>query len=153
MIHRRLTGWHSALRGIALGLTLAQGAAAQSGAPPAEQEGDCMASREPHECPDRCPSFDTCYIDEGEGLLYYRVGDQRFDCEALDCKQASTVLADYCCQRGEFAPPSGGGGGGCALQEPGPDRSSESAGWSGLAVLGVVGARRRRWARWLGRPG
>jgi hypothetical protein len=152
MTDRRLTGWHSALRGIALGITLAHAAAAQSGAPPAEEEGDCMPSREPHECPDRCPSFDTCYIDEGDGLLYYRIGDQRFDCDGLDCRQASTTLADYCCRRGEFAPPSGGGGG-CAMHGPEQGRSSGNGRCSWLAVLGVAAAGRQRWARRLSAAG
>jgi hypothetical protein len=141
MIDRAMTGWRTAFSGIALALAFDQPAAAQSG--PSEAEpGECMPSPEPHECPDRCPSFETCYIDDGDGLIYYRVGDQRFDCDELDCRQASTTLGDYCCLRGQFAPSSEDGGGGCALR-PGADRGNGTAAGSCLAALGVVLARRR----------
>ena len=95
----------AALHGIALALTLGSAALAQdapnSDAP--EQgtgpDADCMPSRQPHECPDRCPSYDTCFVSEDE-QLYYRVDDQRFDCDGLDCGAASVTLGDYCCGRG-----------------------------------------------------
>jgi hypothetical protein len=142
MIDRAMRVWRTALSGIALALVLAQSAWAQSG-PPEAEEGECMPSREPHECPDRCPSFDTCYIDDGNGLIYYRVGDQRFDCDELDCRLASTALGDYCCRRGEFAPSSEGGDG-CTVGDAGPDRRGGLASAAWLAALAVSVAARRQ---------
>src|SRR5690606_21193355 len=100
-----------AVCGVALSLEVARG---QETAPDAGEPGVCMPSREPHECAERCPSYDTCYIAEGDGELYYRVMNERFPCDGLDCNAASVELGDYCCRRGDYAP-SRGGGGGCAI--------------------------------------
>jgi hypothetical protein len=139
MMSRWMTGWQTALRGIALALAVTHGAAAQSGASDAGEEGECMPGGQPSECADRCPSFDTCYIAEGDGQLYYRVDDQRFDCDGLECRGASATLGDYCCRRGQFAP-SRGGGGGCALprDQPGPVPAMGHGGWSWLVALGLA---------------
>jgi hypothetical protein len=147
MMNRRVTGWQGALRGIALALAVAhivspRSVAAQGGASGADEEGDCTPSRDPPECADRCPSFDTCYIDDGEGQLYYRVNAQRFDCDGLECREASATLADYCCRRGQFAP-SRGGGGGCTLQpESGAASAYGRGSGSWLVALGACLARR-----------
>ena len=141
-----LMTWRNALRGIAVGLSWTQLASGQGAAPDAG--GDCTPSRGAHECADRCPSFDTCYIDDGDGQLYYRVMGERFDCDGLDCTGANERLGDYCCQRGDYAP-SRGGGGGCGLTAAGvnaaePDGTAPA--WLGaLAGLSVAacGVRRR----------
>ncbi|HTV18420.1 MAG TPA: hypothetical protein VMG12_07105 [Polyangiaceae bacterium] len=139
------TSWGDALRWIAAGLFWTQLSSAQ-GTPDAG--GDCTPSRGPHECAERCPSFDTCYIDEGEGQLYYRVMGERFECDSLDCTAANERLGDYCCQRGEYAP-SRGGGGGCALTagvalDASRTASRAPAGLGALAGLLVVARRRRQ---------
>jgi hypothetical protein len=141
-----MTGRHTALLQIALVLGLAHGAAAQSPAPDAGEAGQCTASLEAHECADRCPSFDTCFIDEGDGRLYYRVKGERFNCAGLDCTAASVELGDYCCQRGEYAP-SHGGGGGCSLAGALPSPAAAGAGGGAQLALAVaagllLGARR-----------
>jgi hypothetical protein len=136
MTKRKLTGWPDALRGIAVGLFWTQLASGQGAALDAGAAGDCTRSPEPHECAERCPSFDTCYI-EDDAQLYYRVERERFECDGLDCAAASIRLGDYCCQRGEYAP-SRGGGGGCALTSPVP--SQRAAGSTALgACLGALG--------------
>jgi hypothetical protein len=101
------------------------------------------------ECPDRCPTFNTCTAetDAGDLALYYSVDDQRFDCDGIKCEVAASQLQDYCCQRGAFAPSSDDGGG-CALApHPGTARSGAASSENVWACLGVgVGlfARRRR---------
>lgn len=111
----------------------------------AEPMGQCMASLEPHECEERCPSFETCFIAAGGGRLYYQVEDQRFDCDGLECGEASQRLSDYCCERGEFAPESGGGGGGGCSLAPGSGTTEHPGAWLiTLASAALVGARRRR---------
>jgi hypothetical protein len=147
-MNHRMTGWQAALLGIAAALALAPGAAAQNRASDAGEQGDCTRSPEPHdECPERCPSYDTCYVQE-EGQLYYRVDGQRFECDGLVCSTASEGLADYCCSRGPFAPSKKGkGGGGCSLggAGSGPERSGASSGSAWLGTLAVLLAGRRRW--------
>lgn len=108
-----------------------------------------MAGLAPHECAERCPSYDTCYI-ASSAELYYQVGDQRFACDGLDCDAASRELGDYCCERGQFAPGSNesGGGGGCTLADTG---RSPPTGAAGLALAVVIGAARRRRPRRLTR--
>jgi hypothetical protein len=152
MTMRTLTGWPDALRAIAVGLFWTQLASGQSALPDAGEPGDCTPSSGPHdECPERCPSFDTCYI-EDELQLYYRVEGERFECDGLDCTAASTQLADYCCQRGEYAPSHGGGGGGCALasppsiEPPGVGARSSAPGLC-LGALGLLVVSRRARAR------
>jgi hypothetical protein len=142
-----MTAWQTALLWIALGLGLTRAAAAQSQAPDAGEQGDCTPSREAHECADRCPSYDTCFIEEGEGQLYYEVKGERFQCDGLDCTAASVELGDYCCQRGDYAP-SHGGGGGCALSgsAPTPGRAlAATAAGVGLAFAAarLLGGGRR----------
>ena len=129
MTNRCMTGWHTALLGIAVGLSGARSASAQADA---GDEGSCTPSQLPLECPDRCPTFTTCFIDEGEGRLYYRVKDQRFECDGLTCDDAKRELDDYCCQRGDYAP--SGGGGGCTLAPGGAGARR------GLAAAGIVGS-------------
>jgi hypothetical protein len=102
--------------------------------------GDCTPSAQPHECAERCPSFDTCFVATGGGQLYYRVDDQRFDCVGLECAMASQTLGDYCCQRGEFAPGKGGDGGCAQASAPRP----AALPWLAAAALVSVGLRRRR---------
>jgi hypothetical protein len=116
----------------------AETAAAQSEAPASDEEGECTASRDPPECAERCPSFDTCYIDAGEGQLYYRVNDQRFDCAGLDCREASASLGDYCCRRGEFAPSRGGGGCSMPSEPPGSMPAHGHGGGYGWLLLGLA---------------
>lgn len=147
MRRRTLGGWRHVLRGIAAGLLSSQLASAQGAAPDAGQSGDCTPSREPHECAERCPSFDTCYIDEGDGQLYYRVMNERFECDGLDCTAASTRLGDYCCRRGDYAPSRGGGG--CTLATPARDVPLPRSTVAGacLAALGLVLVSRRAHAR------
>jgi hypothetical protein len=82
--------------------------------------------------------------------LYFRVDEQRFECDGLVCASAVTQLADYCCQRGEFAPSDDDGG--CTLPPGGvaaDGSSSESlAPWLGLGLCATaVGLYRRRRAR------
>jgi hypothetical protein len=129
MMDLSMTGWQMALWGIILGLASTRDAAAQTGPVDAGEAGECTPSPQPHDqCPERCPTYDTCYIEE-ELQLYYRVDDERFPCEGLDCKAASVTLADYCCQRGEYEPARGGGGGcACALGRAG----------SALRIVGVI---------------
>jgi hypothetical protein len=141
-----LRGWPDALRTIAVCSLWAQLAIGQSAALDAGEAGECTPSPEPHECAERCPSFDTCYI-EGEAQLYYRVEGERFQCDGLDCAAASAQLGDYCCQRGEYAP-SRGGGGGCALAvpvpsaTPAPGQRSKAPGVC-LGALGLLFVSRR----------
>lgn len=147
MMDCSMTGWQTAFLGITLGLTLTQPAAAQSGAVDAGEAGQCTASLQPHDqCPERCPTYDTCYIEE-ELQLYYRVADERFDCNGLQCESASATLADYCCQRGEYAPSRSGGGGGCALQagpwRPAPWDVRRGGAWLAALAL-LLGGRRLR---------
>jgi MYXO-CTERM domain-containing protein len=142
----RWTHGRTALHGIALVLALTSLASAQNAPdedePSEGEEADCMPSREPHECSDRCPNFDTCFV-AADAQLYYRVDDERFDCEGLDCAAASVTLGDYCCRRGEYAPDSGGGGG-CTVapEDPGASLASGAAALGALAVLS--GWRKRR---------
>ena len=144
MIYRRSAAARNVLLRITLGLALpavaqAQGAGGQRG----ESEGECMPSGEPLECADRCPMFETCYIDDGDGQLYYRVDDQRFDCDRLDCREASTTLADYCCERGQFAPPKDDGGCNCRLATARPAGASAWAAAACLSMLcGLLAVRR-----------
>lgn len=145
MTRGMLMGWRDALRGIAVGVFWTQLASGQAAAPDAG--GDCTPSRGAHECAERCPSFDTCYIDEGEGQLYYRVMGERFECDGLDCSAANEQLGDYCCQRGEYAP-SRSGGGGCALTTSGDaSEPARDVRLGVLAALLVVAGRARRRAR------
>jgi hypothetical protein len=143
-----MTGWHTALLGIAVGLSVARSASAQADA---GDEGSCTPSQLPVECPDRCPSFTTCFIDEGEGRAYYRVKDERFECDGLVCDDAKRELDDYCCQRGDYAP--SGDGGGCTLSPQGaaPHAGLGAAGLLGggllAAALGRVQRRRRAGCR------
>jgi len=129
----------TALRGIALLLALTSLASAQD-APDAEEEpsesepADCMPSRAPHECSDRCPDYDTCFVPD-EARLFYQVGDERFECDGLDCAAASVTLGDYCCRRGEYAPDSDDGGGCTVASE-----SHHGSGSSGAAALGALAA-------------
>ena len=148
MTTRTLTGWPGALRGIAVGLFWTQLASGQSAALDAGEPGDCTPSPEPHECAERCPSFDTCYI-EDDAQLYYRVEGERFECDGLDCAAASTRLGDYCCERGEYAPSRGGGGGGCTLASPVPSEQGgrSSALGACLGALGLMLASRRAVSR------
>lgn len=146
MTKRTLRGSFEALRALAIGLLWTQLASGQGRAPDAGA-GECTPSREPHECAERCPSFDTCYI-EDDAQLYYRVEGERFECDGLDCDAASVQLGDYCCQRGEYAPSKGGGGGGCWLAA-GASRAPSSPGERSnapglcLAALGLLVAGRR----------
>jgi len=105
--------------------------------------GQCTASEEPHECADRCPSFDTCFIAGGDGQLYYQVGEQRFDCKGLECGAATTALGDYCCQRGEFAPRRDDDGGGCNIGTRRGPAPPVLGGWCGLALALAVTRHRR----------
>ena len=119
---------------------------------------ECMTAPS-SECTERCPTFDTCYLDGVGGQaasLYYRVGEQRFDCQGLVCEEAALRKNDYCCQRGEFAPDEGGGDGGCTLRgAPGARSTSTPSGsntaWLcvalGAGVLGLGRIRRRRQQR------
>ncbi|HVZ33080.1 MAG TPA: hypothetical protein VG963_11675 [Polyangiaceae bacterium] len=107
----------------------------------------------PHtECPDRCPMFATCSVGSsmGQGLrLYYRVDQQRFDCEGLNCEAAVSELGDYCCERGKFAPRNDDDGG-CALPGAGVGEDSDSAPWLGMGIglcAAGFGLYRRRRAR------
>jgi hypothetical protein len=145
MMDRPMTGWQTVLRGIAAALAVAHAAAAQSGTSDAGAEGSCLKSEDPAECPDRCPTFDTCYIDDGkDGRLYYRVNGRRFDCNALECRAASASLADYCCQRGQFAPSDDGGG--CSLKgvTSTPTREADGALWFGALTVCLAGLLRTR---------
>jgi MYXO-CTERM domain-containing protein len=113
---------------------------------PAPDLGECSPS-DHIECPERCPSFDTCYAagQDGEGQIAYAVDDLVFECEGVDCLEASRRLDDYCCERGEFEPSSGGG---CSLGAPAP--APGPAALAALGLAGVAGAgwrRRRRLAR------
>jgi hypothetical protein len=126
------------------------GGGALTGTGGSDDGASCMPSTAP-ECPERCPSFDTCFISAAMGQparLYYRVPEQRFDCDELDCEQAAVRLNDYCCERGEFAPQQDDdGGGGCVLHSAPGEPSEGSAAWLGMAVgigaLGLARARRR----------
>jgi hypothetical protein len=118
-----------------------------TGAGGSDDGADCMPAAST-ECPERCPTFDTCYL-ASSGDLYYRVDEQRFDCDGLDCKAATLLKDDYCCERGEFAPKDDDDGGCALLGAPGAE-SSDSGGsstWLGVAVgigaLGLARARRR----------
>jgi hypothetical protein len=134
-----------AFSGIALLLSFAQPAAAQGGqggGSGREPVGQCTPSREPHECADRCPSFDTCFIAGGDGQLYYQVDEQRFDCDGLVCEAAIGELGDYCCERGAFAPPSQDEGGGCSMSTRGRPPPALLGGSFALALAWVVTRRR-----------
>jgi MYXO-CTERM domain-containing protein len=132
----RWTHGLTALHGIALALTLTSLASAQTapddGDEPSDEQADCMPSRAPHECSDRCPDYDTCFVSD-EARLFYQVGDERFDCDGLDCAAASVTLGDYCCRRGEYAPASDGGGG-CTVAAETADVSLGG----GAAALGAL---------------
>lgn len=149
----RWTHGPTALRGIALVLALTSLALAQGA--PQDEEGEiegaeCTPSRAPHECSDRCPEYDTCFVSD-ESRLFYRAGEERFECDGLDCAAASVTLGDYCCRRGEYAPSSSGGGG-CTL---GAETADVSASLGALA-LGALAAcatwRKRRASTRGGRP-
>ena len=146
-MNNRWTHGRTALHGIALVLALTSVAAAQSApgdeAEPSEDEqAECMASREPHECADRCPNYDTCFLPD-EGLLYYQVEDARFDCDGLDCAAASVTLGDYCCRRGEYAPGSDDDGG-CTVrgENQGPQLPHGAVALGALAALAAWRKRR-----------
>jgi hypothetical protein len=100
-------------------------------------------SEVPHDCPERCPSFDTCFVPAGDGRLYYRVGEQRFDCDGLDCTAALVSLGDYCCERGEFAPDSDDGCG-CSLVG---ERQGHVKGAVAQAQVAALGVGLLYWAR------
>ncbi len=125
------------------------GAAAGAGG---SDDGAACTPAPSAECTELCPTFDTCYLAAGMGQpdrLYYRAGDQRFDCDGLDCDAAALRKNDYCCQRGEFAPDDDDDGGGCTLPAAvGVSGSSgSSAPWLGVLVgagaLALGRARRR----------
>jgi len=112
---------------------------------------ECVFAEQP-ECPDRCPMYASCVVSTGGQDLraYFRVEEQRFECDGLACDPAATQLADYCCRRGEFAPSDEDGG--CTLSPGGlaaGGSSSESlAPWLGLALCATsVGLYRRHRAR------
>jgi hypothetical protein len=88
------------------------GGGANGGAGGSADDASCMPSAGPEECQDRCPSFDTCTVLTSRGdldHLYFKLDDQLFQCDGLDCNGAAQSLDDYCCQRGEFAPSKDGG--------------------------------------------
>ena len=132
------------LRVIALLVLLAAPSLAQDGGSDPRPSGQCMPSREPHECAERCPSFDTCFVATGDGQLYYEVGDQRFGCAGLECSAANQLLADYCCRRGELAPPPSQGGdeegGGCSLTFSGGASSGGASSNGGMGMIGGLWA-------------
>jgi hypothetical protein len=114
----------------------------------------CNAPEAQSECPERCPAFTSCVVTAmgQDPYLYYRVDDQRFDCDGLNCVAAAQQLGDYCCERGEFAPSKDGGG--CALPPGGVTAdaggSESAAPWLGVAFglcAAGVGRYRRRRAR------
>ena len=138
--------WIAGLALVSCALLVASVGAAQTGsnARPDAGPGECTPSPEPHECADRCPNYDTCFINTGDGQLYYRVDEQRFDCDDLDCGGATQRLGDYCCQRGEFAPAKGDGDS-CTLALPGSHDATSAASVIGLlGALATLRARRRR---------
>jgi hypothetical protein len=143
----RLSRSPGVLRAIALLLLLAAPSLAQNGGAGGDPlpSGECMPSREPHQCAARCPSFDTCLV-AGDEQLYYQVDERRFDCVGFDCRAANESLSDYCCQTGEFAPPSpdedeDDGGGGCTLTSSKDNLGIVAGLWAGLLGLAL---RRRR---------
>ncbi len=111
----------------------------------------CMPNAGPPDCTERCPRVDTCTRINGDDIsLYYSVADQRFDCDGLDCRDAANTLADYCCQRGEFAPASSADdGGGCSVGRLDTGANQGEAGSevllaaAGLCVGLALRARRR----------
>jgi hypothetical protein len=113
-----------------------------------DDPGASCTSASPEECPDRCPMFATCSVGSSEqGVrLYYRVDDQRFDCDGLNCAAALAELGDYCCERGKFAPSDDDGG--CALPGAGAGEGSDGTAWLsvgfGLCAAGFGLVRRRR---------
>ena len=150
----RWTHGLTALPGIALALAFSGLASAQNApddeAPSETEEADCMPSRGSHECSDRCPNYDTCFVSD-EARLFYRVGEERFDCDGLDCAAASVTLGDYCCRRGAYAPDSDGGGG-CTVAAESGDVSLAS-GAAALGALAAVSAWRKRRATARGERG
>lgn len=151
----QLSRSRGALRAIALSLLLAAPSLAQDGGAGADPlpSGECMSSREPHQCAERCPSFDTCLV-AGDEQLYYQVGEQRFDCVGYDCGAANESLSDYCCQTGELAPPppeqsEEDEGGGCTLTTwagapSGATSSKDNLGMVGGLWAGLLGLALRR---------
>jgi hypothetical protein len=114
-----------------------------------DDPGATCQSATPVECPERCPMFATCSVGSSTGpslRLYYRVDDQRFDCDGLKCEAALAELGDYCCERGKFAPSDDDGG--CALQDAGVGEDSDGTPWLsmgfGLCAAGFGLYRRRR---------
>lgn len=122
----------------------------------AADEGNCMTSGAQLECPERCPSFETCSVMEDDALrVYYRVDDQRFDCDGIACAAASERLGDYCCERGEFAPSTDDGCGCSLVGARGQGRTAAGAPGSLGAYAACIGValaicRRRRAAERLG---
>ena len=115
-----------------------------------DDPGASCISAAHEECPDRCPMFATCSVGSSMGQslrLYYRVDEQRFDCEGLNCEAAVSELGDYCCERGKFAP-SDDDDGGCALPAAGVGEDSAGTPWLGvgfgLCAAGFGLYRRRR---------
>lgn len=143
MTSRWSGGPSPALRAFVVSVALALPAAAQSSDADAGDPGECTASPAPHdECPERCPSYDTCFIaGEGEPSLYYRVERERIGCDGLDCTAASVQLADYCCRRGEFAPSSGEG---CGCVLGGAAAAAHPAGALGASLALALLLYRRR---------
>jgi hypothetical protein len=117
-----------------------------------DDPGASCTSAAHEECPDRCPMFATCSVGSSMGQslrLYYRVDEQRFDCDGLKCEAAASELADYCCERGKFAP-SDDDEGGCALPGAGVVEDSDSTRWLSVAFglcAASFGLYRRRRAR------
>lgn len=114
-----------------------------------DDPGASCTSAAHDECPDRCPMFATCSVGSSMGQslrLYYRVDEQRFDCEGLNCEAAASELGDYCCERGKFAPSDDDGG--CALPGAGAGEGSDGTAWLsvgfGLCAAGFGLVRRRR---------
>jgi hypothetical protein len=113
-----------------------------------DDPGASCTSAAPQECPDRCPMFATCSVgSSAQGVrLYYRVDDQRFDCDGVNCAAALADLGDYCCERGKFAPSDDDGG--CTLPGAGAGEGSDGTAWLsvgfGLCAAGFGLVRRRR---------
>jgi hypothetical protein len=125
------------------------GSAVANGAGGSDDGASCVSGPGPAECQDRCPAFDTCTLLGARGSidhLYFRVDDQHFDCNVLDCNAAAQQLNDYCCERGAFAPAQDGGSG-CSLPS-GVLALGGSEGALGLGacctLLGAALWRRRR---------
>jgi hypothetical protein len=95
----------------------------------------------------RCADYRTCFASDTEST-YYIADGRRFDCDGLECAQASAELDAFCCPRVDSDAGTGGGrrvnhSDGCALSSRPVPSSDASLAIAGFACLSLLTLRRR----------